>query len=131
MGERFEPKKLWVNVYDVVQRYGGPEEGGWFYNEGIPEWSVTGLCHCPWEIGDDEYHLHEDEIAHSDHCPIHHLIIEAKAWVAGFKPGYLETFINGDPDEPEYRGEAVHRDKSIQIEEQTGRAYPEYRPHYE
>ena len=36
-----ETTSLYVNVYDVVQQYGGPEEGGWTYNsgeflEGIP-----------------------------------------------------------------------------------------------
>lgn len=27
---------LWVNVYKVTRNYGGPEEGGWWYNEGEP-----------------------------------------------------------------------------------------------
>jgi hypothetical protein len=113
-------QQLWVNVYDVVQRYGGPEEGGWYYDTGTPEWSETGLCHCPL-----------DKTLHSHYCPIHHLLIEAREWVAGFKPGYIETFINGDPDEPEHQGEAVHRDRFITVETHRGRAYPEHRPHYE
>lgn len=27
---------LWVNVYKVTRHYGGPEEGGWWYNAGEP-----------------------------------------------------------------------------------------------
>lgn len=30
------PIALWINVYDVNQRYGGPEEGGWYWNEFHP-----------------------------------------------------------------------------------------------
>lgn len=25
---------VWVNVYEVNRRYGGPEEGGWYYDTG-------------------------------------------------------------------------------------------------
>ncbi len=24
--------ELWINVYEVTRHYGGPEEGGWWYN---------------------------------------------------------------------------------------------------
>lgn len=27
---------LYVNVYDVIRNYGGPEEGGWWYDSGEP-----------------------------------------------------------------------------------------------
>jgi hypothetical protein len=27
-----DPSKVWVNVYEVTRHYGGPEEGGWWYN---------------------------------------------------------------------------------------------------
>lgn len=29
-------KKIYVNVYLVNLAYGGPEEGGWYYDEGKP-----------------------------------------------------------------------------------------------
>ena len=113
------PTLRWVNVYDVVQYYGGAEEGGWYYDVGIPEWSHQGLCSCP--PGE----------AHRGVCPIFHLLVEAKTWIAGFKPGYLESFTSGDPEEPEHRGEAVHGRKEIKVEEQTGHAYPEEQPIWE
>jgi len=28
------PAQLWVNVYSVTRHYGGPEEGGWWYDAG-------------------------------------------------------------------------------------------------
>lgn len=32
-----EPQRLrYVNVYAVTRHYGGPEEGGWWYNSGSP-----------------------------------------------------------------------------------------------
>lgn len=30
---------VYVNTYDVTRRYGGPEEGGWWYDEGELLWS--------------------------------------------------------------------------------------------
>ena len=118
------PVQLWVNVYDVIQHYGGAEEGGWFYDVGIPEWSAQGLCHCHGG----------DEDSHNSICPIHHLVNEAKVFIAGFKPGYLQSFIDQgkiDREEPEYRGEAIHGRKEIRVEGQTGHAFPESPPHYE
>jgi len=33
------PQGAWVSVYRRSQNYGGPEEGGWWYNR-----NVGGLC---------------------------------------------------------------------------------------
>lgn len=31
------PSKFWyVNLYELVREYGGPEEGGWYYDAGYP-----------------------------------------------------------------------------------------------
>ena len=30
----------YVNVYEVTRHYGGPEEGGWWYNRGEPITSI-------------------------------------------------------------------------------------------
>lgn len=34
------PERQWVNVYEVSLCYGGPEEGGWYYDIGTPLASV-------------------------------------------------------------------------------------------
>ena len=111
--------QYWVTVYDCVQRFGGSEEGGWYYWTGIPEWSQSGWCHC------------EDDGEHASHCPISHFLNEARIWIAGFKPGYLDSFLSGDTEESEYRGEGIYGDKEIRIETHTGHAFPDHPPHYE
>ena len=35
-----KPRLKFVNVYSVTRHYGGPEEGGWWYNQGEPIASV-------------------------------------------------------------------------------------------
>lgn len=30
----------WVNVFEVMRKYGGPEEGGWWYDTGQPVASI-------------------------------------------------------------------------------------------
>lgn len=32
----FGHTKYWVNAYDTQEAYGGPEEGGWWFEEGVP-----------------------------------------------------------------------------------------------
>jgi hypothetical protein len=26
------PKRIWISIYTITRQYGGPEEGGWWYN---------------------------------------------------------------------------------------------------
>lgn len=35
-----EPRRRYVNAYAVDRRYGGPEEGGWYYDDGTPLASI-------------------------------------------------------------------------------------------
>jgi hypothetical protein len=34
------PRHRWVNAYEVTRAYGGPEEGGWYYDVGEPLASI-------------------------------------------------------------------------------------------
>lgn len=34
--DRAEGVLRYVNAYEVTRQYGGPEEGGWYYDEGTP-----------------------------------------------------------------------------------------------
>jgi hypothetical protein len=55
---------LYINVYLVSQLYGGPEEGGWYYDAGEPLASVPiNSCRLP---GTD-YYLHNGEV-HMRQC---------------------------------------------------------------
>ena len=122
------PEHLWVNIYHVTEIYGGHEEGGWTYQEGIPEWSQQALCYCKIEMVTDILG------GHDSYCPDHHLLIEAKAWIAGFEPRYLDSFLAQgkiDSEEVEYRGEAIHGRKEIREEDSPAHAYPDEQPFYE
>ena len=39
-GHGYERQTVYANVYKVAQNYGGPEEGGWWYDSGEPLESV-------------------------------------------------------------------------------------------
>ena len=112
--------QLWVNAYEISQMYGGAEEGGWFFDAGVPIWSKPGLCSCP------------EMYTHSDACPITHLVKEAEEFVEGItSTGWDDQFISRDPEEPEHRGERVYGKTAVRIEEVVGRTYPDEWPHYE
>ncbi len=40
-GEVVSPPPCFVCVYDVGREYGGPEEGGWWYDTGDPMWETA------------------------------------------------------------------------------------------
>jgi len=115
--------QLWVNAYEVSQRFGGHEEGGWFFDEGIPIYSQQALCHC-------EEYTHTNS-GHSVFCPITHLLVDANAFVQRVTTGWDSTFISRDSEEPEHRGERVYGKAEVRIETSCAKAYPEEYPHYE
>ena len=39
-------REMFVNVYTVQQGYGGPEEGGWWYEIGTPVTCMKTTCNC-------------------------------------------------------------------------------------
>ena len=46
-----EPTFWYLNVYLTDQRYGGPEEGGWWYNAGYPATDLpdVAVCYGPYQ----------------------------------------------------------------------------------
>jgi hypothetical protein len=48
-----EKEPITVTVHQVIQRYGGPEEGGWWFNQGL---SRAHLLHLQQEAGDQNLH---------------------------------------------------------------------------
>jgi len=101
-----EPRGRWyVNVYERGQRYGGPEEGGWWYDTGcfVPE--KSGLL---TDVTEKEAHQAArdlwsdlDEEAIEDNLPPVHSVM--------------------------YRGGRY----TVRAEEQPGRDFPAETPHYE
>lgn len=46
---RLTPGELFLMKYEDSQQYGGPEEGGWWYNLGIPQWKFGIFLPLPRE----------------------------------------------------------------------------------
>ena len=64
----FQPH-YWVTKYEVEQQYGGPEEGGWWYDSGVPveDWEPmpfyseeAAYAKCR-ELNEQEYERQEKE----------------------------------------------------------------------
>lgn len=101
---KLDTRKFWLHKYEVEQAYGGSEEGGWWYDTGVP----TGDKEGPFDDEEDAYarcrELNEIEHAESEKQPY----------------GYTSVL--------SHRSEHYAWDVS---EYATAKAYPESRPHYE
>ena len=113
-------RELWVSAYEVTQKYAGPEEGGWFYDVGIPLWTSPLYCYCQTEYNE-----------HTDYCPVQALLKQAHAFIEGLENGYLESFTSKDAEEPEHRGESIHRKHEVRVENTIPQAYGLEPPRYE
>lgn len=100
-------EERYINAYAVTRRFGGPEEGGWWYDEGMPLKSVR---------------VESDEAAD-----------EAKAalW-REFGPTYGFDPATGKRVSGRSRFSVIGDDDLIIIEEShPGENFPQQRPHYE
>jgi hypothetical protein len=55
----------YINVYEVDRQYGGPEEGGWYYNVGTPVAAIP--CNTEHQINDAYKILREQYPAEKRH----------------------------------------------------------------
>ena len=44
-------RMVWVNVYEADRAYGGPEEGGWWYDVRTPAYEVENVVYVDGEFG--------------------------------------------------------------------------------
>ena len=128
-------RQVFVNVYSTESRYGGAEEGGWYYTCGTPVVSKATTCFKCNTCGDVN-----SKYGHSEFCPAGHwesilsAIYSNKSEYANSYThdangvNYLDTM-----DVPtEFAGEVVTSGSyEIRVEDHPGEAWPEYRPHYE
>ena len=126
---------VWVNVYETSQRFGGPEEGGWWCETGTPIWTDGCVCRCTDREHQTGFRFDyplEDKVIP---CPVPKMIENANAIADGESPGVTygwdTAFINRDPEEPEHRGERATGSRKVRIEGHKGRAYPDEWPLYE
>lgn len=125
--------RLFVNVYEAGRVYGGPEEGGWWFDTGTPLASVpVELTEDEWErareafgvelglLTDRDYWCREEEWgAWLDD------VLRAKAWAVHdeWEGRYAPTGRRGSV----LGGE----DYFVAVEEHFARAFPEEAPRYE
>lgn len=96
---------LYINRYWVDSMYGGPEEGGWWYDEYTPV-----LTAGPFAYGSHAFDR---------------ALEEARKW----EQDYLDMKqMNGERPRHSVIGTA---DPVVLVEDHEARIYPEYTPHYE
>src|SRR5262245_54454125 len=100
--------RFYIHKHDIRQEYGGPEEGGWYYESGVP---VEG-----WNPAD---HVFFEKEAASAECRHLNLTERDRA---------------KEEEEYEYTSVLSYRSTHYSYdvsEDPTPYYYPEYRPHYE
>lgn len=120
---------LYVNVYEVGRAYGGPEEGGWWFDTGSPvaaipvaltedEWD---RAHQQWEHergeepwpGDPEWSAHVDRLTRAKARK------EAEQWRERYpRTGRRASVLGGE-------------DYEVRIEQEWPEPYPKEVPHWE
>jgi len=122
--------RVYVNAYLTDRRYGGPEEGGWWYDTGEPlasvPFDVGATGKCPVYFQGDEYN---DEYSPK----VGDVIGEAEEfnlWEADAADDYLlrcEMARLGNMFIEQYSKDEVE----VVVEDHPASVYPEVRPHYE
>lgn len=126
---------VFVNVYSLEGRYGGPEEGGWDYTCGTPVASKATTCvECvTCEDGDYGYE-------HSEFCPAGHWEgflrsrYEGKEeWADSFThDAHGVSYLDADDVPTEFPGEIMKSGSyEVLVESHPGEAWPTTKPHYE
>lgn len=136
-------RNLWINVYQVERAYGGPEEGGWWYDQKNFKVGQEVQCECnlplmEWpisdEMGNEGWHCELDVQldSHSDSCDVtskHESISDI--WLGETVDGdtwYPQN--EGDDSEP-MRGESFSSGNiEVSVELIDGKGYTQDIPQY-
>ncbi len=108
----------YLNIYEVGQAYGGPEEGGWWYSCGSPMESTLVV-----------------NLAHSQRvCKL--LNDRFRKTTRGYSMGYgdhdgVDPEGFGDDDYLMKGGQWGDKKLRARIEDHPAEAFPQERPHYE
>jgi hypothetical protein len=126
----YQPPKqflYYLNVYAVTQNYGGPEEGGWWYESGMPLASVPWVA--PERLMNDEgfllcvdgrlsFECQEPLILDKYRDEIDRKKVELKETFSHEKYGDTSSVLGG-------------QDVRVVLEHEMAKPFPEERPHYE
>ena len=94
--------RIFINVHKIQQAYGGPEEGGWYYEKGTYLYSrETAVCVCSLALTMLWRDLVESQ--HEETCRIHALVEQTRQEYASHRDEWIPQE-PGD-DSPERVGE--------------------------
>ena len=121
---------VYVNMYLDGRAYGGPEEGGWYFNHGTPadEWvSEPIYCEEVWGPSITSFGLPEEEQMETIVKDLHHYFETVYTEIGRAEIWAIENN-KGRPDIGSVLSEGRFR---VQVEHDEARAYPEHTPHYQ
>tara|TARA_R110002020_G_scaffold215083_1_gene422209 strand:+ start:3012 stop:3404 length:393 start_codon:yes stop_codon:yes gene_type:complete len=127
-----ERRLKYVNAYSVTRHYGGPEEGGWWYNRGyplasvpvvigppppwVPEWwgkKADGSCAYP-----DGGHIERyPEMSEADESALKSKVAELEALFDDVAEGDISSVLGGT-------------EVYVQWEDESASPWPEETPYY-
>ena len=113
--------RKFVNVHRIQRPYGGPEEGGWWYDQDTYLYSIkTAVCVCYLPLAMLNIQLHR----HEDNCGLHALVEQTRERYAGHR----DEWIPQDPgnDSPERLGEVI----TASLSPRQGHNYPSRPPKF-
>lgn len=122
--------RKYVNVYAVGRAYGGPAEGGWWYDTGDPVAAIpVELTQGEWETAREAFPGQKDERGYA---------LYSQEWI-DYLEGVLMDAARKLQEEwrkrypyTRKRGEVLGGDDwDVVIEDQWPEHYPKKRPHYE
>lgn len=123
-------RQLYVNVYSVGKAYGGPEEGGWYFNTGTPVTSIkVELTEAEWEAARDLFEFFfGDDPDEWDHDKWSEYLRMVERQRAEKLREELEAIY---PRSGKASSVLGGLDYDVVFEDHFARAYPESRPYYE
>lgn len=119
---------VYVNAYEVTRHYGGPEEGGWWYDAGTPIASVpVRIPRAGWD-GKEPEPEDGNEMAR---LQFRKSVQAAEDEITKAKDDLIRVL------GPEYRHRRSRysvigeEDLSVSVDDKPGKPWPEETPHYE
>ena len=109
-------RMVWVTVYEIGRAYGGPEEGGWWYEYGQPHTEWVNVVFREGRYGREVVSNDEQVVSFKVPHRIRHKI-QNKLQQRFPRTGRSNSVLGGE-------------DFAVHIEDRPPAAYPDRRPYY-
>lgn len=123
-----DEQQYWVNVYKVSRAYGGPEEGGWFYDCGEFQFAVHSFA-----TYDDAAKMADIVRRRINEGGFDRIKASCKKNQSGFGPmdGVNPHTMEGDDNYLFEGGPWGDEQVKVYVQEHKGEDFPQERPYYE